>query len=189
MSVLIAAALENELGDHFRNESVVLTGVGKVNAAYALTKAIAAKRPACVFNVGSVASRKHPRGSVLLCTRFYQRDMDVSPLGFPVGVTPFSSGPSILDFDVSLRGWRNHTCSSGDNFVTKGECPHDSDAFDMEAYALALVCKNENIPFFCIKFVTDDGRRDAARDWQDNLKNAPAALYEAFEKILRAANS
>ncbi|HTK84133.1 MAG TPA: nucleosidase [Patescibacteria group bacterium] len=184
MTVLIAAALEDELGDYFRNEMIVYTGVGKVNAAYALTKAISKKRPALVFNLGSAASRTHPRGSVLLCTKFYQRDMDVSPLGFPVGVTPFSSHSQILDLNHTLHDAQGHTCSSGDNFVTSGVCPQNCDVFDMEAYSLALVCKNEDIPFFCLKYVTDDGNEQAAADWQQNVKNSGRALSDAYRKIL-----
>lgn len=184
MSVLITAALSSELGEHFAHEPVIYTGIGKINASYVLTKAIAKKRPALIFNVGSAGSRKHARGAVLFCTKFYQRDMDVSPLGFPVGVTPFSSHPQILDLNYSLPGVKGHACSSGDNFVTAGTCPQDCDVFDMEAYALALVCRNEDIPFFCLKYVTDDGRANAANDWQDNVHRSGAALFEAYNDIL-----
>jgi adenosylhomocysteine nucleosidase len=184
MTVLIAAALENELGEWFRNETVIYTGVGKANAAYALTKTVAQKRPALVFNLGSAASRKHSRGTVLLCTKFYQRDMDVTPLGFPVGITPFSGHPQILDLNYPLPGIKGHLCSSGDNFVTASVCPQDCDVFDMEAYSLALVCKNEGIPFFSLKYVTDDGGESAADDWQENVEKSGLPLFEAYKNIL-----
>ena len=183
MTILITAALENELGGHFKNEPVLYTGVGKVNAAYSLTKAIAKKRPGFIFNLGTAGSKMLPRGSVLLCTRFFQRDMDVSPLGFPVGVTPYSNIPRILDLDCLLPGYKTHTCSSGDNFVAAKVDLADCDVFDMEAYSLALICKIEEIPFICLKYVTDDGGECSASDWQENLKKGPAVLYKAFRDI------
>ena len=183
MNILVAAALEKELGDHFKEEDLVFTGVGKINAAYSLTKAIVKKRPKFVFNLGTAGSRKFSKGSVLLCTNFYQRDMNVSPLGFPIGVTPYSQNPRVLNFGVTLPGYTTHTCSSGDNFITTEDDPADCDVFDMEAYSLALVCKNEKISFICLKYITDGASETSASDWQENLENGPTALYEAYKNI------
>src|SRR5688500_6400819 len=70
------------------------TGIGKGNAAYALTRKLAeyarASLPAPqVLNLGTVGSRRHPTGTILECHAFVQRDMDVTGLGVPLGVTPF----------------------------------------------------------------------------------------------------
>ena len=183
MNILITAALEQELGSHFQGEVVVFTGVGKVNAAYALTKAVIKRRPDFVFNLGTAGSRKIYKGSVLLCTKFYQRDMDVSPLGFPIGVTPYSKLPRVLNNGFVLPGYSTYACSSGDNFVTTETDLEHCDVLDMEAYSLALVCQNENIPFICLKYITDGASETAASDWQENLKNGPVALYEAYKSI------
>jgi adenosylhomocysteine nucleosidase len=184
MGILIAAALERELGNCFANDPVIYTGVGKINAAYSLTKEIGKRQPKLVFNLGTAGSRKLPQESVVLCTRFFQRDMDVSPLGFPVGVTPYSDIPQFLDLDLSIPGYAPHTCSSGDNFVTAGDDLIDFDVFDMEAYSLALICKNEKIPFICLKYVTDDGSEHAAEDWKKNLERGPIALQKVFREVL-----
>src|ERR1700704_3424504 len=72
---------------------VLYCGVGKVNAAVALTRelaryALAGRTMPLVLNFGSAGSRRHTAGTLLGCHEFVQRDMDVSGLGFGLGVTP-----------------------------------------------------------------------------------------------------
>src|SRR5215204_4033441 len=86
-----------------RGIPVLYTGIGKVNAAYQLTRALSEHRLAHgssprVVNFGTVGSPKLAAGSVVSCRRFVQRDMDVSGLGFPLGTTPFEDVPAILEF-------------------------------------------------------------------------------------------
>ena len=153
MNRLIVAALKSEVGHYFPDANVLLTGVGKINAAYALTKALHMRKPGLVFNLGTAGSFKHSPGTVLICDRFYQRDMDVSPLGFAVGVTPYSTVPEVLEYGRVIEGYPPSLCGTGDNFnVCEQKHSSHCDALDMEAYSLALVCKNENIPFVCVKY-------------------------------------
>jgi adenosylhomocysteine nucleosidase len=61
---------------------VLYTGVGKVNATYALTRRLAdyrcAGRPLPhVVNFGTAGSRRFPLGALVGCHSFVQRDMDV----------------------------------------------------------------------------------------------------------------
>ena len=186
MNHLIAAALESEVGHHFKGENIVLTGVGKINAAYALTKALHTMKPAIVFNLGTAGSSRHAPGTVLICNRFYQRDMDASPLGFAAGVTPYSDVPEILEYGRTIEGYLPSLCGTGDNFnvATQKKDAH-CDAFDMEAYSLALVCKNENTPFICVKYITDGADSEAAGKWIENLDAAAVALHKAYRDICR----
>jgi adenosylhomocysteine nucleosidase len=41
---------------------------------------------------------------------------------------------------------------------------------DMEAYALAKVCKLQNINFKCFKFISDGADENAKDHWIDNCK-------------------
>ena len=43
------------------------------------------------------------------------------------------------------------------------------DVVDMEAYAIAKVCKLENIEFKCFKYISDNADDNANIDWNENL--------------------
>ena len=77
--------------------TILYTGVGKVNSAWALTRALCTRRPRLVLDFGTVGSPKFPPHTLLECTRFVQRDMDVTPLGLPLGTTPFDDLPAVLE--------------------------------------------------------------------------------------------
>jgi adenosylhomocysteine nucleosidase len=162
---------------------LLFTGAGKVNAAYALMRELAESRvrgeAPLVVNVGTAGSRKYPAGSVVACRRFVQRDMDVTGLGFPLGLTPFEEHvPAELEFPALFDHLPHGVCGTGDRFEA-----HSSslpwDVVDMEAYALAKVCFLEQVPFACVKYVTDGADGGAASDWQANL----AAAAREFVRI------
>ena len=78
---LFVFALEAEAGNVFAEVNTVFTGIGKVNAAIALTKAIAQRKPKLIVNLGSAGSQRYKKGEVVCCTRFVQRDMVAITLG------------------------------------------------------------------------------------------------------------
>ena len=55
------------------------------------------------------------------------------------------------------------------------------DIVDMEAYALAKVCKLEGIKFRCLKYISDNANSDASSDWTKNCKKG-AKLFQIIEK-------
>ncbi|NOM41512.1 nucleosidase, partial [Klebsiella pneumoniae] len=121
----------------------------------------AARRPRLIVNLGSAGSQRHGKGEVVCCTRFVQRDMDVTPLGFARYQTPLSDIPVVLEHGAQIPGLALETCGSGDNFeINHGDAPYD--VVDMEAYVLALIARDENIPFVCLKYISDDAGSDAA---------------------------
>ncbi|HEY6900291.1 MAG TPA: hypothetical protein VI233_06600 [Puia sp.] len=93
---LFVFALASEAAQEFDHLAPLFVGIGKVNAAYHLTKKIAEQRPGLIINLGSAGSNTFKHGEVVCCTRFIQRDMDVTPLGFSKYETPLSGIPPIL---------------------------------------------------------------------------------------------
>ena len=100
---LVVMALPLEAQDVFERAGipVLYTGVGKVNAAMTLTRALAGYRQAGrsvprVVNFGTAGSRRFATGTIVACTSFHQRDMDVSVLGFAPGNTPYEEIPAVL---------------------------------------------------------------------------------------------
>ncbi|MBI6943851.1 nucleosidase [Pseudomonas putida] len=176
---LFVFALEAEAGSLFDEMNTVFTGIGKVNAAIALTRAIHQRRPKLIVNLGSAGGQGRSKGEVVCCTRFVQRDMDVTPLGFARYETPFADIPVLLEHGHAMPGLPLGTCGSGDSFeINHGDAPYD--IVDMEAYVLALIARSEGIPFVCLKYISDDAGSDAAGDWSVQVHLAA----EAFKRVL-----
>lgn len=165
---------------------VLYTGVGKLNAAYGLTRELVrqgakSRGPLRVLNLGTAGSVGWPRGSVVACDRFIQRDMDATVLGFAAGVTPFDPTPAELRLPVELPFLPAARCASGDSFVTSATSER-TDLFDMEAFALARVCLAERVRFACAKYVTDGADGTAAGDWSAGVAGGATKLLEVYRR-------
>lgn len=179
---LIVMALPSESEGHIEalGFPVVYTGLGKVNAAHGLMRALylagGRQEPiSYVLNLGSAGSHKHKRGALVEADRFIQRDMDVVGLGFPLGATPFEETPAMLSVSARFAELPKAVCGTGDSFL-QGPSPIECCVVDMEAYALAKVCLFENLPFACVKYVTDGADDAAAGDWSTHITDAPHAF-------------
>lgn len=186
---LIVMALPQESRGQLERAGAPLlyTGVGKVNAAAALARRLAELRcagqaPTLVLNLGTAGSRSVPAHTLVACNRFIQRDMDVSGLGFPVGVTPFDETPPIIEFPPLFAHLPQHSCSSGDSFATNLH-RFDGDVVDMEAFALARVCLDERISFACAKYITDGADADSATHWEAALDAASLAFASLYTSL------
>jgi adenosylhomocysteine nucleosidase len=188
--ILIVCALEIETQGQLDDWNVLYTGVGKVNATLKLTQRLHSshlhylpKMPELVINYGTVGSRKIKKGHLVDCTKFTQRDMDVTGMGFIKGQTPFENlTPMILDYDhVEFNPiGKKLRCGTGDNFVQTDKDIY-SDVFDMEAYALAKVCYHYDINFISFKYITDGADEQSHEDWEENLADG---IVEFKERIL-----
>ena len=177
--ILIVSALRQELSDI---DNVLYTGVGKVNATYHLTSYLsrslgwATYKPKLIINYGTAGSKVY--NGLVDCTKFIQRDMDATPMGFNLGETPFEEEPSLIDFShIKNPIGKNLCCYTGDSFETN--ISQYDDVVDMEAYALAKVCRNLGIDFISYKYITDDGNPE---DWE----NFHAEGAEEFKKVLES---
>ena len=153
-------------------------GTGKINATYNLCKLIEKLKPNEVINYGSAGAINKNLKGVVECTKFFQRDMDVRGLmDFKLGQTPFDNINEII---ISEKGY---SCGSGDSFV-KGKIEMDVDLVDMEAYALAKVCKLEKINFRCFKFISDNADENATHDWVENCQKGATMFENKIKQIL-----
>ena len=178
---LYVVAIKEEVDTEFIDKfDVLITGVGKVNAAYELTRYLAENKKMynLVINFGTAGSNYLDPGTFVDCTRFYEKDMDCLPLGFEPFQTPFEK-EIIIDFSLEsifnpLN--KNLSCYTGDKFVTE-----DLDyqgIFDMEAYALAKVCKSFQLPFISFKYISDGANSDSSGDWTENISSGYKIFYE-----------
>jgi len=194
-NILIVSALEIETQgklEDWRPYNLLITGVGKVNATYSLTKRLQIdgsmnydSRINLVINYGTAGSRKYKKGDLIDCTRFIQRDMDVTGLGFQKGETPFEKEPSIVIESKSKFNpiGINATCGTGDSFV-EDRTNYYGEVVDMEAYALAKVCHNFDVPFISFKYISDGADTNANDDWEENVsKGIEQFIGKVISKI------
>jgi adenosylhomocysteine nucleosidase len=185
--VVIALRVESSGVFEAAGVPVLYCGVGKVNAAIALTKELSryahqGEEMPLVVNFGSAGSRCFAPGTLVACQEFVQRDMDVSGLGFALGITPYDEAPSALTFEPVFTHLPSAVCGSGDSFAT-ADIEVDCAVIDMEAYALAKVCWHENARFACVKYVTDGADHAAADDWQRNVHVAAEEFLQLFRGL------
>lgn len=178
--VLFTFALASEAAEVFKDHTALITGIGKVNAAYELTKAIQQHKPSLIINLGSAGSTHFKKGDVVCCTKFVQRDMDVRGLGFELYETPLSGLPPVLEYGLEMNGLPLGICGTGDSFEMK-HTQTIYDLVDMESYALAMIAMKENIPFVCLKYISDGADDNAAEDWTVQVHKAA----EAYGSILK----
>lgn len=178
---LFVFALEAEAGTAFDGRNKLVTGIGKVNAAFELTRAIHRQRPRLIVNMGSAGSNHFRKGDVVCCTRFVQRDMDVRGLGFSLYETPLSGIPPVLSYGLKREGLPDGICGTGDSFEMN-HAVTEYNVVDMEAYALALIAMRENIPFLCLKYISDGADGSAADDWTVQVHRASEAYCDILLK-------
>ena len=187
---LIVCALEVETQGQLNNYDVLYTGVGKFNSTIKLMERLGSIflsregeiAPNLVINYGTAGSRKYKQGELVDCTKFIQRDMDVTGLGFQRGETPFEKEPPIvIESKSSFNPIGKHaTCGSGDNFV-EDRTNYYGEVVDMEAYALAKVCTYYGVPFISFKYISDGADCDANTDWEENVSKG---IVEFRERVL-----
>lgn len=176
MNILVTYALPSECGNlRMQGHSLRLcqTGVGKVAAALATYKACMEQMPDLVLAIGSAGAIHHEVGTILLCDKFLDRDLEhIAELGVPF----------YHDFTEELKAWKTsmpvHSCvSSGDTFQTtiplKGIA---ADVYDMEAFGAAEACKQLQLPFIAIKYVTDVIGQNSISHWEENVRHAKTGL-------------
>lgn len=185
---LVVFAIEAEAQGRFDDLAPLYCGVGKINAAYRLTHRLANWRqlhghyPSRVLNLGSAGSATFNAGDIVNCTRFVQRDFDATALGHELYVTPLDDVPWFIDGGLRFEAFPEGVCGTGDSFMTCGTMTRWN-VVDMEAYALAKVCHIENIPFGCLKYITDGADGSAAETWENGLPAVAKSLREAVERL------
>jgi adenosylhomocysteine nucleosidase len=186
MKILITYALEAERGSWMIPGHELLfcrTGVGKVSAALQTYETVLRLKPDLVMAVGSAGTLHHRVGDILLCNHFIDRDLEkIAYLGVPFE----------LDFtdelSVFLLGDEVNACvSTGDTFQTdetESAAGQHADVFDMEAFGSAQACKQLNIPFLAIKYVTDVIGQNSLKHWEEKLEDARKSLEKYLEKVI-----
>jgi adenosylhomocysteine nucleosidase len=178
-------ALPNESKGLFEQAQIDVhySGIGKVNAAFKAFEVIQATGCNTLLNLGSAGSSHFDRHALVEVTSFVQRDMDVSPLGFEVGVTPMDHDhPAAIDLEPYFSQLPKGICGTGDSFEI-GQPKVTCNLVDMEGYAMAKVCKKLGVRLISVKYITDGANDTAHMDWEENLllgAEKLLSLYQSF---------
>ena len=82
-NTLILVALEQELPkSYLPGWKIIYTGVGKVNASFAISRSYFDYKPKYVVNYGTAGSLNKNISGLIEVSKFYQRDMDVRAVSY-----------------------------------------------------------------------------------------------------------
>ena len=150
------------------------SGVGKINATIKIMELISKFQPNEIINYGTAGSTKQNLSGLVECTKFVQRDMDARGLmNFKLGETPFDPISKIILSD------KGYICATGDRFV-KNKLEINCDIVDMEAYALAKICKLHDIEFKCFKYISDYANDESSNDWIQNCHKGASEFLSLY---------
>ncbi len=172
MAALILVALRSELDLPELPENVVLTGIGKVNAAIAAAHTIAERRPSLVINYGTAGGVRCTPQQLVEVGAVIQRDADIEPLA-PRGEL-LGEGPRL---DSGAAGL---VCGSGDSFVRRRDpwLLERCDVVDMELWGIAKACARAGVPWRAIKWVSDAADEGSPEAWQRSVHLGTEAAVE-----------
>ncbi|MFT9847215.1 5'-methylthioadenosine/adenosylhomocysteine nucleosidase [Aneurinibacillus sp. REN35] len=190
----------------WEDKEVVLCkcGVGKVNASVCTQILLDAFGVDAVIFTG-VAGALHPDleiGDIVVATDCQHHDMDVTALGFPRGVIPFTE-ISVFDADEKLvsaavKASEQVTSGktmtgrilSGDQFIANRDTVRElyetmqGMCTEMEGAAVAQVCVMNGVPFVVIRSMSDKADGSAHVNFPEFTKLASQRSYEIVKKML-----
>ncbi len=158
-----------------------------------------------VINTGvaGAISSKLNQGDIVVGGRLCQHDMDVTGLGYEIGLNPdydsvyFETDASVvnmvknayesLDADYSLMVG---TIASGDQFISSREKKEFIEsgfgalACEMEGASLAQVCSDNGVPFLVIRAISDKADGEAPLSYNDFKEKAIVNLTELLKKVI-----
>ena len=140
---------------------------------------------------GGFARKGGAIGDVYLTSGVANHDRRIGIPGFDkYGIGSLSSAIDPTTMAESL-GYKTGVCTSGnslDKTETDDEYMKNNDASvkDMEAAAIAWVCKMAGLPYMGVKVITDivDGGVPSHEEFMENLASAAQSLQSALPKVL-----
>jgi adenosylhomocysteine nucleosidase len=167
---------------------VMLSGVGKCNAALSTTILCEHFKLDEIINIGTAGGLKAEEEvlDAVISTQVVQHDFDTSPVDGEAGIgLYFEANQAMIERAVSVLEQNNvrvhcGLVASGDQFVARNDqlerlATYFPDAIcaEMEAGAVAAVCAHYQIPFVVIRSLSDVAcREDSEMDFSQYVVHA-----------------
>ena len=163
---LLVAALDSELvafPEELPGFDRLVTGPGKLQATYALTRALDRADYDEIVVVGTAGSVDAASVGVHDVTTALQHDVS--------DVDGIAGQHVSLPTTVSIAGREGTTIATGDHFVDDADTVEairslGGTLVDMEAYAYIWVAQQFGVPIRVLKAVSDSAQDDAITDWR-----------------------
>ncbi len=192
--VLFVMAVESEYGPHLRRRiAPLMTGIGPVEAAVAVTEALTQLQaqgdlPALVVSLGSAGSNRLRQAEVYQVSAVEYRDMDASALGFAKGETPLLGLPVRVEMPLLIPDLPIATIATGASIVS-GDAygAIAADMVDMETFAVLRACQRFDLPLIGLRGISD-GVKELTQlsDWTQYLHIVDERLAEAVDRLGQA---
>lgn len=192
VTVLPVMAAPAEYGEHLRARiDPLMTGIGPVEGAVALTAALArlearGQAPDLILSLGSCGSRVLAHAAAYQASSVAYRDMDASALGFEKGVTPLLEMPAVLPLPCPIPGVPTARLSTGGNVVSGAAYDAiDAEMVDMETWALVRAAQTFGMPLVALRGVSD-GKAELTglHDWTSTLHLVDENLARAVDGLI-----
>ena len=161
----------------FQNDDVLLiiSGIGKANAAMATAYCCHKYTPACICNLGAVgaAGIGHSLGEIFHIDEIIEYDRPELKSG-----TPRIHKPDTID------GFRTAKLATSDRAILapdeRKKISKNADLIDMEGASVVQVCRKFRTKCFIFKFVSDTPEHTRSDDIVENIRGYRAVFYEYF---------
>ncbi|SEE13027.1 nucleosidase [Streptomyces sp. TLI_105] len=157
---------------------VLLTGMGKVNAATALATVLGrGPRPSGIVNLGTAGALRPGWTGTHVIGTVVQHDLDGELLATLTGET--------YGAPLTLPDGGDVVLATGDTFVSdeaaRARLAERAPLVDMEGYALAAAAELAGVPLRIVKHVSDEAGDGAARTWRESVAECARALADWAE--------
>lgn len=165
----------------FKNEHIhlVLSGIGKANAAMAAAYCCQNFTPSHIFNLGAAgaADFSHPLGEIFHINKIIEYDRPKLTSHKPV-----IHKPDVLD------GFPTATLSTSDRAILAPEerqqISRSADLLDMEGAAVVQACKQFDTKCYLFKFVSDTPEHTEDKNIIKNIRSYRTPFYEFFIRFV-----
>ncbi len=198
------SAYEGELAG--KRMVLVLSGIGKVNAAVSTSWVIHQFAPDCIINTGSAGGlgKGLKVGDVVIGETVAHHDVDVTAFGYVWGQVPqlpaaFASDENLIrQAEKAAQVFEGAAVTqglivSGDRFVHSSEGVAEIrshfpevKAVEMEAAAIAQTCYQLEVPFVIIRAVSDSADEKADISFEEFLKTAAVSSAKMVTEIVKS---
>ena len=170
---LLVVALEEEaVHIHVHELPILVTGVGKVNAAIAVSTILGKHRPSSIVNLGTAGALRDGVTGTHVISSVIQHDLNDAAIFDLVGIH--------FGEPISVGSDSGTVLATGDRFISKPEVRErlakEAHLVDMEGYAVARAARAAGIPVTWVKEGSDQAGEQAAKSWSETLDECSASL-------------
>lgn len=168
--IMVVAATKAEAEYVPAGMDLLITGIGKVDAAIAMTEALVRRRPSMVLNIGTAGALRPGLRGLFLPSTVLNHDLSADVLRH--------LGYAAVD-ELAIDDGDGTVLATGDTFVTdpiaRDLLAERAHLVDMEAFAIVAACRRFGVDCRLVKHVSD-AADESAMDWPQLVDASARAL-------------